>query len=337
MSWLKELTQVEVRSGVCFGQWTSDDGASRWANSWGGPPQDPSKVIVAGGGICGAKLLTWQPEHAGRYLNRLTEAYVRCRDGEMASNVSRAIYYKERAWPVCHAEASRAHDAAIGTGGSGHEASPPFVMRALYGQRVRVLAALRNPVDRLENAFWFYKPFWGKFGPSAQGLDRYVRDQTAAFESCEAEHGTRRCAHRFETLGAQHEAAFWHCNQLIRGMYAPFVSDWRAAFGEAGLLVLRVEDLLDAPRRARERIFRFVGLPPSQEAFQTRDLSTSYSELHLASLNATCCGGVRAPPEAMLTTTRMHLERFYAPHNTALARMLAEPAFAEWRLPGGSA
>ena len=51
---------------------------------------------------------------------------------------------------------------------------------------------------------------------------------------------------------------------------------------------------------------------------------------HLASLNSSCCGGGRGPPEPMRDETRELLEGFYAPHNEALAELLRDPSVARW-------
>jgi len=51
--------------------------------------------------------------------------------------------YTQRMWPICRPAAMRAHDTAMGSGGVGQEATPPFVMRTLYGQgRAKVASAL---------------------------------------------------------------------------------------------------------------------------------------------------------------------------------------------------
>ena len=45
------------------------------------------------------------------------------------------------------------------------------------------------------------------------------------------------------------------------GLYEPFLRDWHAAFGSEGLLVIKTEDLIDDPLRARQRLLDFLGLP----------------------------------------------------------------------------
>ena len=147
----------------------------------------------------------------------------------------------------------RVHDAAMGSGGVGQEATPPFVMRTLYGQgRAKVISALRHPVDRLETSFWVHAHYPKKYGVSPAGLHAYVAEQTKAFDECGATHGSRRCAFLFELLEAKYGDIFFHCDQIIRGVYEPFMRDWHAALGD-GLLVLRVEDLLDSPAQSASR------------------------------------------------------------------------------------
>ena len=130
-------------------------------------------------------------------------------------------YYALRLWPICRPAAMRAHDAAMGTGGVGHEATPPFVMRTLYGSsRAKVVSALRHPVDRLETSFWAHSHYPKKYGASAAGLHEYIAEQTKAYDECSATHGSRRCAYLFELLEQKYGDVFFHCDQIIRGVCA---------------------------------------------------------------------------------------------------------------------
>ena len=124
------------------------------------------------------------------------------------------------------------------------------------------------------------------------------------------------------------EAAFWHCNQLIRGLYQPFLAEWHAAFHDH-LLVLRVEDLMDAPVSTHERLRSFLRLSsPSLHA--PRASHRSYASTHAASLNVSCCGGGRGPPQPMLQQTRALLLDFYRPFNVRLTELLHDASFGKW-------
>ena len=314
--------QVEIREKAgCFNLWgPSDASAEQWVKSWGGPPANASTLLATV--VCSTKLLTWHPEYGGRYWSAGLQHYERCRAAAPNASV-----------PECDLLA--AHTEAIGSGGTGHEATPPFVLRTLYGARARLVMALRSPVDRIETAYWFHKQFWQAKGPTARGLHSYAAEQVSEFSACARVHTARRCAFLFERLGKQQAAAFWHCNQIIRGLYEPFVAEWAAAFPPAAdgspqtLLVLRVEDLLDAPMRAYGAISRFLGI--SAHSGYTPPAGQSYRSRHLVSLNSSCCGGGRGPPEPMLLETRRLLESFYAPYNARLAELLHQPKIGEWR------
>ena len=114
---------------------------------------------------------------------------------------------------------------------------------------------------------------------------------------------------------------FFHCDQIIRGLYEPFVRDWVGAFANRSLAV-RAEDLLDQPMRAQRRVLRFLGLPlPAQG----RVPAAEYAETHAASLR-----GSRTATAPMLNVTRYRLQAFYAPHNRRLAALLGDQRFL-WR------
>merc|ERR1712070_538479 len=190
----------------------------------------------------------------------------------------------------------RAHDAAMGTNGSGYEATPPMVMSALYGTRVKVISALRNPIDRLETSFWQHRHYRLHYGASADGLISYVVEQTEGFRHCEQKHGTRRCAYLFELLDKRYGDIFFHCDRLM---------------------VIRAEDLLDRPIEARGRLLRFLGLPEDSKSDPAgHSAQTSYGALHAAS---------RKPHPPMLDSTRQLIDAFYRPHNERLAKLMGDP------------
>jgi hypothetical protein len=331
VAWASQEQQLEVRSGACWNLWRDDRGAIAWLQSWRGAPADSSSLVTSVS--CATKMLTWHPEYAGRYWSVATELHDRCSAqhqtpiGPACANVGGAGGGLSEAGGDVRLGA---HAELIGTGGVCQEATPPFVMRALYGQHVRIVAALRSPVDRIETAFWFHKQFWAPKGASAAGLHAFAVEQVEEFTRCQLAHSTRRCAFLFERLGTAQAHAFWHCNQIIRGLYAPFVAEWRAAFGDA-LLVVRVEDVLDRPAATSARLERFLGLgartAPARPAWHP---AASYVRTHVASLNVSCCGGGRGPPEPMLEATRALLLRFYQPFNTQLAALLSDTSFKSW-------
>lgn len=74
-------------------------------------------------------------------------------------------------------------------------------------------------------------------------------------------HGATRCAVHFEQLGPRPNSVFFHCDQIIRSLYAPFAREWLAAFsGTRSLLFVRTEDVVDQRRPTLARVWKHLGL-----------------------------------------------------------------------------
>ena len=122
--------------GPCFDDWADDSGGGKWVKQWGSAPAAGTLKVAT----CN-KLLGWYPAFAGRYTSAWGKEYGACKERELHKP---GDYYSQRMWPICRPAAMLAHDSAMGRGGAGQEATPPFVMRTLYGQaRAKVVAALR--------------------------------------------------------------------------------------------------------------------------------------------------------------------------------------------------
>ena len=156
--------------GPCFDDWADDSGGGKWVKQWGSAPAAGTLKVAT----CN-KLLGWYPAFAGRYTSAWGKEYGACKERELHKP---GDYYSQRMWPICRPAAMLAHDSAMGRGGAGQEATPPFVMRTLYGQgRAKVVSALRHPVDRLETSFWLHVHYPKKYGASPAGLHAYA-DET---------------------------------------------------------------------------------------------------------------------------------------------------------------
>ena len=126
---------------------------------------------------------------------------------------------------------------------------------------------------------------------------------------------------------------FFHCDQLIRGIYEPFVAEWKSAF-PSSVHVMRAEDLIDRNAESRRQLFAFLGVPmPSGGRALTAGSSAplmpaSYAEIHARSMAKDMNGNkVQAVP--MHEHTRAALHGFYRPHTHRLAQLLGRPDF-EW-------
>ena len=129
--------------------------------------------------------------------------------------------------------------------------------------------------------------------------------------------------HKHPHASRRYADVFFHADQVIRGVYEPFVAEWQRAF-PASLHVLRAEDLYDAPVPTRAALFGFLGLQPPEPAGSAGAVPRSYAQMHAASLEG-ATAEARAPP--MAPRTRDLLAAFYRPHNARLATLLQDPRF----------
>lgn len=166
---LKRAGGADVRTS-CFYDWRDTRGAEQWPASFG--KSQPDQPLMA---TC-THTLQFYPAFAGRFHSAWADAYGPCKAAELAKNRQPgASGYYERdgaMWQVCRPAALRAHDAAIGTGGVGAEATPPFALAALMGpagiRRARIVAVVRNPSERFEASFWLHKHYQGRHAPPPQ-------------------------------------------------------------------------------------------------------------------------------------------------------------------------
>lgn len=86
-------------------------------------------------------------------------------------------------------EAQREWEASIGAG-SQRQFTIPWLMRAVHGDKVRLIALLREPAERMHSAYYFwpqYRRRWGlgkKANALPDGFLEYVQHVLPAFESC---------------------------------------------------------------------------------------------------------------------------------------------------------
>ena len=126
---------------MCFGHWNGDQGAVRWARSFGTPRRRTLLVQFC------QEVLQWYPAFAGRYVKDWNQAYVPCKQRELErlreAGKDESHYYGPLMWRSCRPAALAAHDAATGVGGPAAELTPPYGLRNLYGaqQRGRILLA----------------------------------------------------------------------------------------------------------------------------------------------------------------------------------------------------
>lgn len=153
---------------------------------------------------------TWA-EHArvhDAYAQAVQTCWRRCRKELQPPEL--AAKCGDRGYKLDHcARLAYEADAASAVGGAAGVAfALPQLMRRAHGPELRLVALLRNPADRLWSALASYPQFAQKYGKGEAGVLAYFSEQSAAFGGCAAQHGSRVCALRFESLGQEWQDVF---------------------------------------------------------------------------------------------------------------------------------
>ncbi|GLI66279.1 hypothetical protein VaNZ11_010037 [Volvox africanus] len=166
---------------------------------------------------------------------------------------------------------------------------------------LRNIIIFRNPVDRYFSAFYYYR-WWTpeESPPGPEEFHETAQKDIATWRTCVDQRGLKYCVRHY------------HPQQLVKGMYSEFITDWLAHWPRDQLLFLRNEDYSAKTREHIEAVFKFLGVRQPSEAewmkvvgMETRNRnSNKYT--------------------AMLPETRAMLEGFYQPFNERLAKILGD-------------
>ena len=194
-------------------------------------------------------------------------------------------------------------------------ANLPTVLAALQ-PALRLVAVLRNPVDRLYSSFYYYGHYTKRFGADAAGFHKFAQAQLAAYaDACPAAATPRACS----------VTGYSHAEQLTKGLYSQFLPDYFAAFPRQQLLVLRSEDYGADVGAGVASVMAHIGLePPTEEVWASM---VSKERSNSRRRNGQSRGGSAGE---MLPETRRLLIAFYREHNEALAELLGDPRYLRW-------
>ena len=176
------------------------------------------------------------------------------------------------------------------------EASPSYLFHPLAPERVanllpraRLIAVLRNPVDRAFSHYQHEVSLGREQLSFEEALDR--EDERLRGEVEHMKQDTAYFSH-----------AWWNYTYAARGLYAEQLERWFAVFPEAQVLVLISEEMLEQPAETYLRVLEFLGAERHQLTSYPRIFSRDYEQM---------------PP-----ATRARLEAFFAEPNRRLAALL---------------
>jgi hypothetical protein len=178
------------------------------------------------------------------------------------------------------------------------EATPKYLFEPAVPERVRellpdvrLIAVLRNPVDRAYSEYHMIQHKYGDLDAFEKHIEREL-ERAAGLPSSIAWRKLDR------------SIFLPRINCILRGLYADQLLSWLDFFPREQLLILNSERLFSDPQAGVDRVFSFLGLPPhTLDGFPIVN-GGSYS---------------RMEPE-----TRRRMLDFYRPHNERLFELLGE-------------
>ncbi len=175
------------------------------------------------------------------------------------------------------------------------EASPYYMFHPLAPRRiakelpeVRLIAVLRNPVDRAYSHYQFERREYFEDLPFEEALDR---EEDRLYRERER----MLSDPRYESFPLRHHS------YLARGKYAEQLEEFHRQIPDVRILVLQSEALRADPSKQLGKVWRFLELEPYVGTVAQRAKQAQYPPLPAA--------------------TRNRLERYFRPHNERLYAM----------------
>ena len=153
------------------------------------------------------------------------------------------------------------------------EASPSYLFHPLAPRRValtvpraRLVALLRNPIDRAYSHYQHEVALGREPLPFEEAVEREA-DRTSGEEE------------RLAREPGYFSRTWWDHTYVARGRYAEQLERWYAIFPRAQLLVLSTEELAADTASAYRRVLEFLGAPPHELASYPRVFERAYAPL----------------------------------------------------------
>ena len=235
----------------CQGQARSVSSISRMKVS---PPRDPQSTrrlpdfLVVGAAKAGTtSLYYYLREHPGVFLPKVKEPNFFALEGLTANFRDPSSPRSVNAWSVTGFDDYGALFAAAKPEQASGECSPfylysdraPRIIKK-YVPQIRLVAVLRNPIDRAFSSFMYFRN---------NGLEPLESFHAALDEE------ERRMEHGWFFI--------WHYKSA--GLYHDQLRRYFDCFGREQILILFHEDLLTDPLRTIQRVYEFIGVDPTFE------------------------------------------------------------------------
>ncbi len=219
---------------------------------------------------------------------------------EVASPLGKEIHYfdlhfnKGLPWYLAHFPKAPRNHGSILTG----EASPYYIFHPLVPERiagvlprVKIIAILRNPVERAYSHFQHEK----RKGREKLSFEKAIEAERQRLEGEED---------RIENKKGYYSYAHHRFSYLSRGLYIEQLKRWYGCLPKESILILQTESLIVAQNQNMDKVFRFLGKEPTPIQNPKKYHKKRYQKLD--------------------QVTREHLAQFFKPYNKQLYDYIAQ-------------
>lgn len=255
---------------------------------------------------------------SGRTNHPFSDAILKCH--KQTCNENRTCIAEK-----CYKEAAEVYPPLSG-GGIGM--TVPYMMRRALGRNVKMIVMLREPAERMHAAFWALDHYQHKYGATEEGFEAYVEDSLKEFEMCRKKYSLEECVFAFEAMDQENEDVFYHCDQLLKSLYLPFVDGWVAAFPRNDILFLRTEDLIKDTPATMTLVLKHLGLehPPADVFEKMVTMEETRGSKNRSEM----------PARGEMTDEAARMLRdFFVPFNRILATVIGQYRFVWSDVNGG--
>ena len=169
-----------------------------------------------------------------------------------------------------------------------HPHAPRRILKTI--PRVKLIALLRNPVDRALSQYFFQKRIGLETLSFKDALDKEA-------QLLSAERGEMLVDESYNSL------VYRHCSYLSRGIYVDQLKIWTGLFPAEQLMIISTEDLFSDPQTVMSRVIDYLELPKcALSGFTNHDHYGDYPTTD--------------------TATRKCLVEYFKPHNQRLYQYL---------------
>ena len=203
---------------------------------------------------------------------------------------------------------------------NGSMCDPPLLLRELQ-PNAKFVVLLREPLNRLYSAFWFYadKKYKKKLNPEIFSKD--VHTFFERLKLCDDKKSMLKCLKEAKDFDNHFKDfyAFSNSSQLLTGFYYLYLLPWLQVFPRKNFLFIRTEDMKKDTRKTLEEVLQFLGM--------SRLSDVKIDKIQKLALHEQTMLHGNDSQLLLSSSTKKQLRAYFRPFNEKLAELLNDDKF----------